>query len=68
MKSAAVRRRVWLPLLLALFSAIACIASLFKQIGLGELAVILVPLTLMIMIEGGRHIVGQFTKSYRSRS
>ena len=68
MKPSALRRHLWLLLLLTLFAAIACIASLFRQIGLGELAVIFVPLTLVIMVEGGRHIVGRFMKGYRGRS
>ncbi len=65
MKSSASRRQVWLPLLVLLFTAIGCVAVLFRRIGLGELAVILAPLALIIVIESGRYLVRQLAKGYR---
>ena len=65
MKSFASRRRLWLPLLVLLFAAIGCVAVLFRRIGLGELAVILAPLALIVVIESGRYIVRQLAKGYR---
>jgi len=59
------RRRLWIPLLVLLFAAIGCVAVLFRRIGLGELAVILAPLALIVVIESGRYIVRQLAKGYR---
>ncbi len=59
------RRNLWLPLLLILGSVLACGLGLFRRIGIGELAFILVPLMLVIIIEGSRYVVRQFRKGYR---
>ncbi|MGH2524251.1 MAG: hypothetical protein ACRDH2_17215 [Anaerolineales bacterium] len=47
---------------------IAVTAFLFRRFGLGELALILAVLSLVLVIESGRYIVRQFLKGYRHTS
>lgn len=61
------RRRLWLPLLIGLAALLLCGMSLFRQVGPLELAVVLVPVALVVIIESGRYIVRQFLKGYRGR-
>lgn len=61
------RRRIWLPLLLALAALLACGAWWFRWIGLGEFALLLVPLTLMFAVESLRYIAQRFWAGYRRR-
>jgi len=59
------RRRLWLFLVGGLFLGLSCGLAIFRRIGLGELALILAPLALVIVIEGGRYVVKRFVKGYR---
>jgi hypothetical protein len=67
MKPAALRRRLWLPLLLSLAGLVALAAYLFRWIGLGELGVFLGLFTIGFLIESIRYIVGQFLKGYHRK-
>lgn len=60
------RSRLWLPLLMGLAAILLCGMSLFRQIGPAELALVLAPLALAVLIESGRYILRQFIKGYRS--
>jgi hypothetical protein len=60
------RRRLWLPLLACFFLALACGLALFRRIGVGELALIAVPILLVIVVEGGLYVAKQFFKGYRN--
>jgi hypothetical protein len=59
------RRRLWWPLVLGLLALVACGLSVFRFIGPWELGVVLVPVALVFVIEGGRYIVRQFARGYR---
>ena len=49
-------------LLCGLMLVILAIAALFRRFGLGELALILAVLSLILVVESGRFIVRQFLK------
>ena len=59
------RRRLWLPLVLLVGACLAVIAVFFRWIGLGEMALLLSALTLVLAVESGRYVVKQFLKGYR---
>lgn len=59
------RRRLWLPLLLLVGVCIAVIAAFFRWIGLGEIALFLSAVVLVVIIESVRYVVKQFLKGYR---
>ena len=67
MKPAALRRRLWLPLVLLLGASIICIVALFRRIGLGELALFLSVVVLVLAVESVRYVVRQFLKGYRQK-
>jgi hypothetical protein len=51
---------------MGLAAILLCGMSLFRQIGPAELALVLAPLALAVLIESGRYILRQFIKGYRS--
>ncbi len=59
------RRRLWLPLVLLVGLCIIVIAAFFRWIGLGEIAVFLSILVLVLVVESVRYVVKQFLKGYR---
>ena len=59
------RRRLWLPLVLLVAACITIIAAFFRWIGLGEIAIILSALVLVLIVESVRYVVKQFLKGYR---
>lgn len=61
------RRRVWLPLLLALASLVALAAYFFRWIGLGELGVFLGIFIIGFIIESVAYVVEQFLKGYQRK-
>jgi len=65
MKRSALRRRLWLPLVLWVGACIVVIAAFFRWIGLGEIAIILSALVLVLIVESVRYVVEQFLKGYR---
>ncbi len=65
MKPSALRRRLWLPLVLLVGVCITVIAAFFRWIGLGEIAVFLSVLVLVLIVESVRYVVKQFLKGYR---
>ena len=67
MNAPALRRRLWLPLFLLLLAAITCAASLFRRVGLGEIALVLAPLAVVVMIESIHYLARQFLRGYRDR-
>lgn len=67
MKSLFSRRRLWLFGLLGLLVMLAGLAVLFRRIGPWELALVLAPLALVLLIESARYIIRQFLKSYRGK-
>jgi diacylglycerol kinase len=67
MKPSALRRRLWLPLVLLVGACIVVIAAFFRWIGLGEIAIILSALVLVLIVESVRYVVKQFLKGYWRR-
>jgi len=65
MKPSELRRRLWLPLLLLVGACIVVIAVFFRRIGLGEMAVFLSVMALVLAVESIRYVVKQFLKGYR---
>jgi predicted ABC-type exoprotein transport system permease subunit len=65
MKPAALRRRLWLPLVLLVGAGIIVIAAFFRWIGLGEIALFVAVLVLVLAVESVRYVVRQFLKGYR---
>ena len=59
------RRRLWLPLVLLVGTCIAVIAAFFRWIGLGEIALFLSVVVLVLVVESVRYVVKQFLKGYR---
>jgi hypothetical protein len=59
------RRRLWLPLVVLVGACIVCIAVFFRWIGLGEMAVFLSAVVLVLAVESVRYVVKQFLKGYR---
>ena len=59
------RRRLWLPLVLLVAACITIIAAFFRWIGLGEIALFLSAVVLVLIIESVRYVVKQFLKGYR---
>lgn len=67
MKPAALRRRLWLPLLFGLAGLVALAAYLFRLIGLGELGVFLGLFAIGFVIESIGYVVGQFLTGYQRK-
>ncbi len=67
MNTPVLRRRLWLPLILLVGVSIACVAALFRRIGLGEIVLVLAPLAVVVMIESVRYFARQFLRGYRDR-
>ena len=61
------RRRLWLPLILLVGACIIVIAVFFRWIGLGEIALFLSALVLVLIVESVRYVVKQFVKGYRRK-
>jgi len=59
---------LWLPLVLLVGVSISCIVALFRQMGLGEIAVFLSVVVLVLTVESVRYVVRQFLKGYRRGS
>jgi hypothetical protein len=59
------RRQLWLPLVLLVGASIAVIAAFFRWIGLGEIALFLSAVVLVVIVESVRYVVKQFLKGYR---
>ena len=59
------RRRLWLPLVLLVGACIIVIAAFFRWIGLGEIALFLSVVMLVLIVESVRYVVKRFLKSYR---
>ncbi len=59
------RRRLWLPLVLLVGACITVIAVFFRWIGLGEIALFLTAVVLVVVVESVRYVVKQFLKGYR---
>jgi hypothetical protein len=60
------RRRLWLPLVLLVGLCITVIAAFFQWIGLGEIALFLSVVVLVLIVESVRYVVQQFLKGYRA--
>ncbi len=56
---------MWLPLLALAAAAVACAVMTVRSIGLGEWAIVLGPLGLVLIIESARYIVRRFLAGYR---
>lgn len=65
MKSSTLRRRLWLPLLLLIGVSLIVVAAFFRWIGLGEIALFLSVVALVVAVESIRYVVKQFLKGYR---
>ena len=59
------RRRLWLPLLLLVSACIIAVAAFFRWIGVGEIALFLSVVVLVLIVESVRYVVKQFLKGYR---
>ncbi len=59
------RRRLWLPLLLLVGVSLIAVAAFFRWIGLGEIALFLSVVVLVVVVESIRYVIKQFLKGYR---
>ncbi|MDW8326315.1 MAG: hypothetical protein RMK99_07085 [Anaerolineales bacterium] len=68
MKPAAMRRRLWLPVLLSLAALVMVAAYFLRRIGLGELNVFLGLFTIgFLLVESAGYVTSRFRQDYQCK-